>query len=204
MKKMIVMAALALFGSQFAKAQVQKGNFLVGGTLGFTSATEKVDGTDNKETVSQFNISPKAGYALSDKWMVGVFVEGAFNSTKDVVGENEDKTKGNFILPGVFVRNYCQIADSKVYFTSEANVGYGFGSNEVNDVKTDKTTGFRAQLMPGISYLVGKRLMLEGNLGGLSYSNMTQKPEGAGAEIKTSAFDFNFIKSFQVGASFLF
>lgn len=204
MKKMIVMAALALFGSQFAKAQVQKGNFLVGGTLGYKSTSEKVDGSDNKETTSDFTISPKAGYALSDKWMVGVFVEGAFGATKEEVGEAEAKTKSTFILPGVFVRNYCQIGDSKVYFTSEANVGYGFGNNKIGDEKTDKTTGFRAQVMPGISYLVGKHLMLEGNFGGLSYSNMTNELEASGAKTKTSSFDFNFVKSFQVGVSFLF
>ncbi|MGE7773498.1 outer membrane beta-barrel protein [Chitinophaga sp. NPDC101104] len=204
MKKMIVMAALALFGTQFAKAQVQKGNFLVGGTLGFKSNTVKVDGADNKTTVSDITLSPKAGYALSDKWMVGVFVDGTFGSTKKEVGSLETKDKDNFIAPGVFVRNYCQIADSKVYFTSEANVSYGFGSTEVNDVKTFKTTGIKANLMPGISYLVGKHLMLEGNLGGISYENLTDKAEVGGVKTKRSEFDFNFIKSFRVGASFLF
>ncbi|WP_341838504.1 outer membrane beta-barrel protein [Chitinophaga pollutisoli] len=204
MKKMIVMAALALFGSQFAKAQVQKGNFLVGGTLGFNSYTEKTDGVDGKYSESKITISPKAGYALSDKWMVGVFVDGGFGTKKTEAGEVSTKDKSSMIAPGVFVRNYCQIADSKVYFTSEANVAYGFGSNEVADVKVSKTNEIRANIMPGISYLVGKRLMLEGNLGGLSYSNMTVKPENGGAEKKYSNFDFNFIRSFNVGASFLF
>lgn len=204
MKKMIVMAALALFGAQFAKAQVQKGNFLVGGTLGINSYTNKVDGSDNKETKTTFTISPKAGYALSDKWMVGVFVDGRFFTDKDKVGATTTKDKETTIAPGVFVRNYCQIADSKVYFTSEANVSYGFGTFKENDVKTAKTSEIRANLMPGISYLVGKHLMLEGNFGGLTYSNLTTKPEGAGADVKESTLDFNFIKSFQVGVSFLF
>ncbi|WP_109695187.1 outer membrane beta-barrel protein [Chitinophaga deserti] len=204
MKKMIVMAALALFGTQFAKAQVQKGNFLVGGSVGINSKTEKVDGSDNKETATKFTISPKVGYALSDKWMVGVFVDGTFNSTKDKVGEVTSKTKGNMIAPGIFVRNYCQIADSKVFFTSEANVAYGFGSKKVGDTKVSKTTGINANLMPGISYLVGKRLMLDGQFGGLSYLNTTEKMEATGAKNKTSTIDFNFIKSFSVGASFLF
>lgn len=204
MKKMIVMAALALFGTQFAKAQVQKGNILVGGTLGINSTTSKVDGSDNKVTTTNFTISPKAGYALSDKWMVGVFVDGTFGSEKTKVGENTSKDKNSMIAPGIFVRNYCQIADSKVYFTSEANVAYGFGSSTENDVKIDKTTGIRANLMPGISYLVGKHLMLEGNLGGLSYQNTSTKLEAGGAKTKNSTIDFNFIKSFQVGASFLF
>lgn len=204
MKKMIVMAALALFGSQFAKAQVQKGNFLVGGTLGFSSETQKTDGVDGKFTSSNLIISPKAGYALSDKWMVGVFVDGTFGTSKTEAGEVESKDKNTMIAPGVFVRNYCQIGDSKVYFTSEANVAYGFGNIEEDNVKTDKISGIRANIMPGISYLVGKHLMLEGNFGGLTYQNTTEKPENGGAETKTSSFDFNFIKSFQVGVSFLF
>ncbi len=204
MKKMIVMAALALFGTQFAKAQVQKGNFLVGGTLGFNSTTNKTDGVDGKYTASNIILSPKAGYALSDKWMVGVFVDGTFGTEKTEAGEVSSKDKNTMIAPGVFVRNYCQIADSKVYFTSEANVAYGFGSTEEADVKISKTTGFRANLMPGISYLVGKHLMLEGNFGGLTYRNETVKFEDNAPDEKSSSFDFNFIKSFSVGVSFLF
>lgn len=204
MKKMIVMAALALFGTQFAKAQVQKGNFLVGGSIGINSTTNKVDGSDNKKTVTNFAISPKVGYALSDKWMVGVFVGGEFGSVKDKVGEATAKTKTNMIAPGIFVRNYCQIADSKVFFTSEANVSYGFGSTKMGDTKVSKSSEIKANLMPGISYLVGKRLMLDGQFGGLSYVNGYDKAEVSGVKAKYSTIDFNFIKSFSVGASFLF
>lgn len=204
MKKMIVMAALALFGSQFAKAQVQKGDILVGGTVGFTNSSSKVDGTDTKNTVSNFTISPKAGYALSDKWMVGVFVDGTFGTEKDEVGSVTTKEKSTMIAPGVFVRNYCQIADSKVYFTSEANVSYGFGNYKAGDVKVSKTSAINANVVPGISYLVGKHLMLEGQFGGLGYSNETVELEATGAKTKNSDFAFNFTKKFRVGVSFLF
>ncbi len=204
MKKMIVMAALALFGTQFAKAQVQKGNFLVGGTLGVNSTTEKVDGSDNKETSTTFTISPKAGYALSDKWMVGVFVGSSFGTNKDKVGEVTTKSKHTMIAPGIFVRNYCQIADSKVFFMSEANVSYGFGNDKAGDVKTYKYSTISANVVPGISYLVGKRLMLEGQFGGLGYRNETKTTEATDAKLKTSEFAFNFTKEFTVGVAFLF
>lgn len=206
MKKMIVMAVLGLVGTQFAKAQVQKGNFLVGGNVGISSTTNKPnEDVDEKLTTTSFNISPKVGYALSSTWIVGVFANAEFNNIKDVDGDVTTKRKTNMIAPGIFVRHYHMLGESKVGLFGEANVAYGFGSTKLEDTKTASFTAIEANLVPGISYFVTKRLMLEGVFGGLTYRNETAKAEPAGTpKSTTSTFDFSFTKEFQVGVAFLF
>lgn len=202
---MIVMAVLGLVGTQFAKAQVQKGDFLVGGNVGVTSTTDKTEGTDAKETTTTFNVSPKVGYALSDKWMVGVFVGADFGTNKDKTGATTTKTSYHVVAPGVFVRNYHMLGESKVAIFGEANVSYGFGSSKTESTKTGSGNVLEANVVPGITYFVTKRFMLEGVFGGITYRNETSKPEPAGEPKRTiSTFDFSFTKQFQVGVSWLF
>lgn len=201
MKKMIVVAVLGLIGTQFANAQVKKGNILLGGTVGVTTTSNKTDGVDGKSTSTNFGISPKVGYAVSDKWVVGVFAETEFGTSKNLAGV---KTKSNNIAPGIFVRNYHNIGDSKFAFFGEANVSYGFGSQEVADVKTAKYNTIEANILPGITYFVTKRFLVEGAFGGINFTSATTKPQPTGAEQTTTAFGLQFTKEFSLGVNWLF
>ncbi|MBO9153170.1 outer membrane beta-barrel protein [Chitinophaga sp. GCM10012297] len=203
MKKMIIVAALGLFGIQFANAQVKKGDVLVGGNVGIATSSEKVDGTDGKTTSTTFNISPKAGYALSDKWMVGVFVGTDFTNSKDKTVEPNTELKSTVIAPGIFVRNYHMLGE-KVALFGEANVAYGFGTVKANDTKTASVNSIDANIVPGISYFVNKRFVLEGVFGGINYSNVKSTNEINNVETTNSSFNFDFTKKFRVGVSFLF
>lgn len=203
MKKMIVVAVLGLFGTQFANAQVKKGNVLVGGNVGFSTNTVEQDGAAGKQTNTAFNISPKAGYALSDKWMVGVFVGTTFSTYKDELTEPDAESKNNMIAPGVFVRNYHMLGE-KVALFGEANVSYGFGSTKQNDTKVYENKEIQANIVPGISYFVNKRIVLEGVFGGINYTNAKRERVVDGNETTNSTFSFDFTKEFSVGVSFLF
>lgn len=205
MKKMIVLAVMGLFGTQFAKAQVAKGDILVGGTVGInTTSIKPNDAIDDKTTTTEFSISPKVGYALSDTWMIGVFARTNFFTDKQEVAGVEDKDVTNMIIPGVFVRHYHVLGGSKFAFFGEANVGYGFGQTKNDGTKVSKESGIYANIQPGISYFVTKCFVIEGVFGGLSYANETSEAEGVDLKSKTSAFDFQFTKQFNLGVSFLF
>lgn len=205
MKKMIVVAVLGLFGTQFAKAQVAKGDILVGGTVGINSNTYKAnDDSDDKTVNTNFFVSPKVGFALNDKWMIGVFAQSEFNTEKTETAGVESKDNTNMIIPGVFVRNYHMIGGSKFAFFGEANVGYGFGQTKVAGTKVSKESGIYANVQPGISYFVTKCFVVEGIFGGLSYMNTTSEAEGTGIKSKNSNIDFQFTQQFQLGVSFLF
>lgn len=204
MKKLIVMTALALFGAQFAKAQFSKGNVLLGGNVNVTTTSQKYDISSNKETSTSFGISPKAGLALNQHWMVGIFVGDQFSFDKTTKDGKSVKTNSFFIMPGVFARNYHMIGNTSFAFYAEANAGYGFGQKKVDSEKTNKLQGFEANVLPGISYFVTKKLVLEAAFGGIRYTHLTDKYEASGEKQKTSEFSFDFLRQLQLGVNFIF
>lgn len=201
MKKLIVVAVLGLIGTQFANAQVKKGNILLGGTVEVATSSDKTEGVDGKRTSTDFGISPKVGYAVSDKWVVGVFANTEFSTRKTLAGV---KTKDNSIAPGIFVRNYHNIGDSKFAFFGEANVSYAFGSTKVDDTKTNKFNTIDANIVPGITYFVTKRFMVEGVFGGINFNSRKDKPQPTGAETTETSFGLQFTKQFGLGVNWLF
>lgn len=202
MKKLIVLAAVALFGTQVAKAQFSKGDVILGGNLNVSTSSSKEKDVDNSKTSStSFGISPKVGVALNPNWVIGVFAKSAFSSSKD----NKDiKTTGYLITPGIFARNYHMIGESKFAFFAEANAGYSFGSTKHDGDKTNTLNGFSVNVLPGITYFVTKHFMVEGAFGGLSYNYTQNKQESTGIKTNTSKFNFDFPKEFSLGVNWIF
>ncbi|SEW05489.1 outer membrane beta-barrel protein [Chitinophaga arvensicola] len=202
MKKLIVLAAVALFGTQVAKAQFSKGDVILGGTLNVSTASQKQKDVDNSKTTStSFGISPKVGVALTPNWVIGVFAESAFTNSKNV---SDKKSTSYLITPGIFVRNYHMIGESKFAFFAEANAGYQFGQAKFDGNKTNTYNGFSVNVLPGITYFVTKHFMLEGAFGGLGYNYTQDKAEATGIKTNTSAFAFNFPKEFKIGVNWIF
>ncbi|MBV8254436.1 MAG: outer membrane beta-barrel protein [Chitinophaga sp.] len=201
MKKLIVMAAVALFGTQVAKAQISKGDILLGGNVNVTAHSDKAKDADKKNTTTSFGISPKVGYALNNNWVVGVFAGTNFGFAKDI---NDNKAKTFSINPGIFVRNYQMLGQSKFAFFAEGNASYGFGSTKLNDVKQGSFNSFNVNVQPGIAYFVTKRFMIEGMFGGASYNWKQDKNELSGAKHNYSDFNFNFTNEFALGVNFKF
>jgi hypothetical protein len=201
MKKLIVMAAVALFGTQVAKAQFSKGDVILGGNLNVHSRSDKEKDADQKKTSTSFGISPKVGVALNQNWVVGVFASSDFGFAKAYDGT---KTKTYTVTPGIFARNYYMLGQSKFAFFAEANAGYHFGGEKVKDVKTATYNGFTVNVLPGISYFVTKHFMIEGAFGGLSYNYDQKKTEATGAKTNTSKSDFDFPSKFMLGVNWIF
>ncbi|CAL1520853.1 outer membrane beta-barrel protein [Chitinophaga sp. MM2321] len=201
MKKLIVMAAVVLFGSQVAKAQFSKGDVILGGTVNVSTQSVKAKDADAKNTTTSFGVSPKVGLALNPNWVVGVFAQTQFGFNKNVA---DVKTKTLEITPGLFVRNYHMLGESKFAFFAEANAGYSFGNTKVADNKISSFNGFNVNVLPGITYFVTKHFMIEGSFGSLSYAYNQNKLEATGAKTNTSSFDFNFTKQLNLGVNFIF
>jgi hypothetical protein len=202
MKKLIVLAAVALFGTQVAKAQFSKGDVILGGNLNVSTNSSKQKDVDNSKTSStSFGISPKVGVALNPNWVIGVFAQSSFSSSKD----NKDiKSTSYSITPGVFVRNYHMIGQSKFAFFAEGNAGYKFGTSKYDGTKTNTLNGFSVNVLPGITYFVTKHFMLEGTFGGLSYNYTQNKQESTGIKTNKSSFDFDFPTEFGIGVNWIF
>lgn len=112
--KKVLFAAFLLVSSNAIFAQVNKGQWLAGGNIGFESEKR------GDEKATNFTISPNAGYFFIDNFAGGLRVN--FNSTK-VDGADDAST---YFTAAPFLRYYFLPAAQKVNVFADAS--YGFGS----------------------------------------------------------------------------
>ena len=169
MKKLMLMAAIAVFGLSNVNAQeveptygFDQGSIMLEGGLGFNTTKDK--NTDTK--TNAFSISPKVGYFLSEDFAVGV--QGSFTTnTTEVAGVDtgDVKTFG----AGVFARYYFLDLGKRFKTYTELDLGYQSGKNKIADTKAD---GFGAGLNLGINYFVTENIAISFGLADvLSYSS---------------------------------
>jgi hypothetical protein len=115
--KKVLFAAFLLVSSHSMFAQINQGQWLVGGNISFNS--EKFGDNDNSK-VTKFTFAPNAGYFFMDKLAGGLRV--GFESTKQ---EGDDDADVRFSL-APFARYYFLDASQKVNVFLDGS--YGFGS----------------------------------------------------------------------------
>ena len=130
MKKITMLSLLMLLIHLSVFAQLMdQGNFMVGSTVGFSTANSKVTsgGTENDGlSARQFNIAPVIGYFVIDNLAAGL---GADYTQNAVTEPNSDKTEDSDLLFGPFLRYYFQAGDNVAFFL----VGnFGFGNSKDN------------------------------------------------------------------------
>lgn len=130
MKKITLMSLLMLLLHWSVSAQLMnQGNFMVGSTLGFSTANSKVTsgGTENDGiSAQQVNIAPSIGYFVLDNFAAGLGADYTLNS---VTEPNADETEDSDLLFGPFMRYYFQAGDNVAFFL----VGnFGFGNSKDN------------------------------------------------------------------------
>ena len=93
MKRRLLMILLVTISCNM-QAQIQKGNFLAGGTLSFRST----DYTADNSKTSAWNLTPGGGYFILDKLALGARITFTYNSND---GDNYTD-----LLGGPFARYY--------------------------------------------------------------------------------------------------
>lgn len=111
--KKVLFAALTMIAVQSVSAQINKGQWLVGGSAGFESQKHG----DAKATSITF--SPNAGYFFADKFAGGLRVD-----LQSVKPKGSDATTSFAVAP--FLRYYFLPAAEKLNILADAS--YGFGS----------------------------------------------------------------------------
>jgi hypothetical protein len=211
MKKVLSITLLALFCLE-ANAQLQKGNIMIGGSLSFSNNSSEQDfatGFSSSEATS-FRLSPKAGYLLSDRAVIGLGL-GLITSMNEYTSNSssqETRSKGLDISP--FYRQYFSLSD-KVAFFAHGTATLGFSkskSKSQNGTDVDETEGngtsYAIGIAPGVNYFLNEKWALEASLGGLGYSAGNSDTSGTfGSDIKSRGFNFNFgIDSFSFGLKY--
>ncbi|MGI4728088.1 MAG: hypothetical protein ACRYGB_05910 [Janthinobacterium lividum] len=164
--KKITLAAFALFGLIFsAKAQIQKGNVLIGSDLANLQL-----GLDNP-TSFQGTINPKAAWFIQDNVALGAYGTFGINTTK---GKGTDFNYGVGALGRIYAGGGNEIIKHGRFF-GEANVGF----EGVNPSVGGSTNGLGFGVGPGFAYFITPSIGLETLLkyngvvgfGGNTYTN---------------------------------
>ncbi len=134
MKKIVLLPLFIILIHVVASAQIlDKGNFMIGTTVGFSTANSKVTSGSAEEkglSPKQINIAPSIGYFVLDYFALGI---GADYTINTVVLPNGDKKEDSDLLFGPFMRYYFPAGDNVALF---AVTNFGFGNS-----KDDQTVG---------------------------------------------------------------
>ena len=130
MKKIAFFTLFAAMLHMGAYAQIlDRGNFMVGATVGFGTANSKVTIGDIEGeglSASQFNMAPAIGYFVLDNFALGLGADYTLNS---VTEPGQDKTTDSDLLFGPFARYYFPVGDNVALFFV-TNFGFGNSTDE--------------------------------------------------------------------------
>jgi hypothetical protein len=193
--------APAIFLSLNSYAQIQKGTWLLGGTLGFNSANANSISTLNlnaSNSSSNTNLAPHIAYAIGNNSVIGLDL--AYNYDYGSLG-----THNTSFSSYLFYKKYipCQ---GKFGFYIQANGGinlyrnsYLEGDSSGSTTRiTSSTHSYYTGVIPGVYYQVGKKILLEADCGGLAYIYYDFGPEEW-----ESNLSFNFLSNFTFGVDFI-
>lgn len=163
MKKLLLAAAIGLFG--WSSAQIQKGNYMVGGEL----AAARFGLNDGAGY--QVKISPNAAYFVQDNWAVGGYVDLGFSGAKNV------STSFDYGV-GALSRYYFSpgeggldnlLKHGRFYVQGKAGIG-GQTTSDGGDSANGLDLGFG----PGYTYFITENIGLDASInynGNLGFGN---------------------------------
>lgn len=188
MKKIALFLCFSTLSCVVASSQVlDKGNFMIGSTVGFSTANSKVStGGEETEglTAQQFNIAPAIGYFVLDNFALGLGADFTLNS---VTEPSQDKTTDSDLLFGPFARYYFAVGDNVAVFLV-GNFGFGNSQDEqlVGENKQKISTNiFAVGAGPGITVYSKGGFAIEAVLK-YNYANSKFDTENAGVTTSTT------------------
>lgn len=155
MKNLIRTLILSLFAVS-AMAQVtllqptQRGNFVIGSRIGFSTAKSSVDVQSTTGSIkgdggssSQFNLSPGIGYFFAQNFVVGISMDWLKTNSTTGVDLNggtlaPQKSENNNVLFGPFIRYFFPSGEDKAFFLG-TTLGFGNSKNQFISNNTTQT-----------------------------------------------------------------
>jgi hypothetical protein len=197
MKKILFFSILSLFACNVLFAQVEKGNLLLGGSLGFNTGNSS-QGVNTNST-SNFGISPRISLGIGQNSILGTNF--SYSNFRNKNEESASKYSTNSIMAGLYW---------KKMFSIKGNLGwYGqLGASYVqqktkttnymgNDV-VSKSRGISTGVVPGLYYAVTPSFVVNVDFGGVSYYNGKNKDLGNEDTI-TENLSVSLFQQFTIG-----
>ena len=174
MKKLLFILFIIPFISQ---AQINKGNWLVGGILGgnYSESEDFRNASIEETTTKEINLIGQGGYFPIKKLAIGLNAQYTASTEKLSITSffpssfsQSFETSDNIIAAGPFVRYYLLSPDKKFNFYFQANLQKGTVQREAlsyidigSPIEKEKTDLFAYHLSAAPVFMVNKRLALE-------------------------------------------
>ncbi len=170
MRKLILLWISTILAGNILQAQVTEGgNFIIGSTVGFSTANSKVTQTEGTGTVKEQNpfstqiaIAPNIGYFLLDNLALGIRMDYTFSNVRD---QNNNSAENSNVLFGPFMRYYLPMSQANDFFIF-GEAGFGFGnSRDLKELATGtqriNTNLFAFGVGPGVTVIASNAVGLE-------------------------------------------
>ncbi|MGN6435467.1 MAG: outer membrane beta-barrel protein [Agriterribacter sp.] len=182
--KRTLLILFIFFSASSAFSQINKGQFLVGGSGAFSSETK------NGVEAKRFTLSPNVGYFFFDKLAGGLDLN--FYNSKVKFGTDQNRSTSYGISP--FVRYYILPAPNKINLVAEAGYGFFTGKSRYSNENAFTTTGHGYSFSAGPVFFIRPNIALELTAG---YAESTYKSKYGGNSVSNLKN-----KNFQVGVGF--
>jgi hypothetical protein len=168
-------------------AVAQKGSFYVGGSVGYSSSTDKPTGGANTISTS-WSFAPEAGTFLQDDIQLGLALGLSGSSIK--TANTKVETTTNF-SPTVYARKFFKVTDNFSVFAGAYLNFISGSSTDYTSTPSVKTTdsGVGIKLGAGVAYALSPRFTAVGQYGVLGFQSVTNKVAGTTTGTVSS---FNF------------
>jgi hypothetical protein len=187
MKKIIALSTLALTVC-FATGQTSKNSWLIGGTIGLTSSTQKESDAPGSSKATVFQLAPGVGYFFADNLAAGINLNlsTVHNSSDGSGSYGGYSSTGTTFTAGPFVRYYFSVAPQvKLFVHTDASWGSSKVSSSYAGTGTnDNPPGAPISMYEGkagAAFFLNPTVALEVTAG---YQSMTEKDNSGPATIK--------------------
>lgn len=166
--KKITILVFAIFATFGAYAQYNQGRMLVGGSLGFSTQTEKTKYDGNTQTDGKwtsFSFEPQFGYFIIDNLAVGASLDFGLSKWKDENDSDDDYSSTSIEFTPT-VRYYLP---QNIFFQGQVGFGTGkdkYGSGSVDE---EKFSTFSFALGAGYAHFLTDNVAIEPMIGYGSY-----------------------------------
>jgi len=171
--KHLYLVLLAASISLAGRAQIDKGDILLGGNLGFqslrSSSTSNVP-ISYPTNSTELSINPSFGKAIKNNTVAGFDL--TYGHTSYNQGPGQESNSENTYGGGVFIRRYRPLGNG-FYLFGQARLGGSYdhigysnqGTSPGNPTaETSSTTSFSFSLFPGIAYALNRHWQVETGL----------------------------------------
>jgi len=185
MKKNFLLLVAMVVASSVSMAQ--KGNWYVGGVVGFATNTDK-SASGFKTTSSNWALAPEGGTFLQDDIQLGLALGLSGSSNKN---DNTKLSTSTYFSPTVYVRKFFKVTDEFSLFSGfYLNYTTGKTTNYSVTPSVESTqSGIGMRVGVGVAYALSPRFTALGQYGLLGYQSTTSKVAGNTTNTDSS---FNF------------